>query len=160
MPINCTFSLNGMPTSLLKCYGVGSFPAFSGQKQGINNASLTVVKNIGPIPQGRYYIVGRQSGGRLSELRDGLLRYGYGTNRKEWFALYRADGRIDDWTFIDGVKRGNFRLHPVGPMGLSEGCITLNHLPDFEYLRVQLLKTSMIPVPGSPLKAYGTIQVD
>lgn len=160
MPITCHFSLNGMPSSLLQCYGIGSFPAFSGQKQGVNNASLTAVKNIGPLPQGRYYIVGRQSGGRLSELRDSFLRYGYGTNRKEWFALYRADGKIDDWTFINGVKRGNFRLHPVGPMGLSEGCITLIHISDFEYLRVQLLKTSMIPVPGSSLQAYGTIQVD
>ena len=160
MSVTCTFTLNGMPLSLLRCYGIGNFPAFSGQKQGRNNASLISVKNIGPIPHGSYYIVGRQSGGVLAGLRETFLKYGYGTDRKEWFALYRADGKIDDWTFIDGIKRGNFRLHPIGPMGLSEGCITLNHIPDFEFLRHQLLRTSMIQVPGSGLKAYGTIQVD
>ncbi|EXU76165.1 hypothetical protein BG55_07335 [Erwinia mallotivora] len=160
MSVTCSFSLNGMPMSLLTCYGIGAFPAFSGQKQGRNNESLTTVKNIGPIPQGKYYIVGRQSGGRLGDLRETLLKYGYGTDRREWFALYRADGKIDDWTFINGIKRGNFRLHPIGPMGLSEGCITLNHITDFEYLRSQLLKTSMIKIPGSGMQAYGTIQVD
>lgn len=160
MAITCYFSLNGMPMSLLTCCGIGIFPAFSGQRYGRNNASLTAVKNVGAIPQGYYYIVGRQSGGRLGDLREAVLKYGYSTDRLEWFALYRADGKIDDWTFINGVKRGNFRLHPIGPMGLSEGCITLSYTTDFDYIRNQLLKTSMINVPGSQMKAYGTIQVD
>ena len=64
------------------------------------------------------------------------------------------------YTFIEGVRRGNFRLHPIGPRGLSEGCITLSHITDFDYLRNRLLKTSMINVPGSLLMAYGTIRVD
>jgi hypothetical protein len=48
----------------------------------------------------------------------------YGTDRSEWFALYSAD-TADDWVFVNGVQRGNFRLHPKGPRNLSEGCITL-----------------------------------
>ncbi|MBT0723631.1 Protein of unknown function [Rosenbergiella nectarea] len=160
MAITCFFTNNGMPTSLLTCSGVGRFPAFSGQRQGRNNASLTSVPDIGPIPQGTYYIIGRQSGGRLSSIREAALKYAYGTDRSQWFSLYRRDGKIDDYTFIEGVRRGNFRLHPIGPRGLSEGCITLSHITDFDYLRNRLLKTSMINVPGSLLMAYGTIRVD
>lgn len=160
MSITCYFTNNGMPTSLLTCCGIGTFTAFSGQKQGRNNASLTNVPDIGAIPQGRYYIIGRESGGRFGGIRENILKYMYGTDRREWFALYRADGKIDDYTFINGIKRGNFSLHPIGPRGLSEGCITLSHITDFDYLRRQLLRTSMIQVPSSILQAYGTIEVD
>lgn len=160
MAIMCFFTNNGMPTSLLRCNLVGTFSAFSGQQQGRNNASLTSVPNIGPIPQGTYYIIDRPEGGMRSAIRDFALKYAYGTDRHEWFALYRRDGKMDDYTFIDGVRRGNFRLHPIGPRGLSEGCITLSHIPDFNYLRKRLLETSMISIPGSRLRAYGTIKVD
>lgn len=85
-----------MPTSLLTCSGVGRFPAFSGQRQGRNNASLTSVPDIGPIRLGTYYIIGRQSGGRLSSIREAALKYVYGTDRRQWFSLYRRDGKIDD----------------------------------------------------------------
>jgi hypothetical protein len=37
----------------------------------------------------------------------------------QWFALYRDDGLIDDWTWINGVNRGDFRLHSVGGQGIS-----------------------------------------
>ncbi|KMW71382.1 hypothetical protein TI10_21155 [Photorhabdus luminescens subsp. luminescens] len=160
MPITCTFTLNGMPTSILHCIGVGSFPAFSGQKYGRNNAYMTTVQDIGPLPKGRYFIVGRQSGGRLNAIRMWVLKNFYGTDRETWFALYRDDGKINDETFIEGVKRGNFRLHPIGPRGLSEGCVTLTQQTDFDYIRAALLKTTMIPIPGSSLKAYGTIKVN
>ncbi|WP_421670688.1 tlde1 domain-containing protein [Rahnella sp. EDr1-12] len=66
---------------------------------------------------------------------------------------------MNDETFIEGVKRGSFRLHPIGPKGLSEGCITMTSQSDFDYLRTALLGTSMIGVPGSSLKAHGTIRV-
>lgn len=160
MSIECTFTLNGMPSSILHCKDVGNFPAYSGQKYGRNNETMTGRENIGPIPKGRYYILSRQSGGRMRLLYDLALRYGYGTNRDEWFALYRDDGRIDDYTFEKGIKRGQFRLHPSGPRGLSEGCITLNHIPDFNYLRAKLLSTSMIKIPGNNMSAFGTVRVN
>lgn len=35
------------------------------------------------------------------------------------FALCAADGKIDDETFCNKVKRGSFRLHPTGNLGIS-----------------------------------------
>ncbi|MDR7343857.1 hypothetical protein J2X14_002277 [Pantoea alhagi] len=160
MAIECIFTLNGMPLSILECKDVGKFPAFSGQQYGRNNPTMTGRENIGPIPKGRYYILNRQSGGRMGFLYDMALRYGYGTDRNEWFALYRDDGQIDDFTFEDGIRRGRFRLHPVGPRGLSEGCITVNHIPDFHYLRASLLQTTTFSIPGTSMKAFGTVQVN
>lgn len=84
------------------------------------------------------------------------LRY----DRSQWFALYRADGKIDDETFINGVRRGAFGLHPIGPQRRSEGCITLASPPGFQklgsYLRGQ---GATLAVPGTTLKAYGTVEV-
>ena len=71
----------------------------------------------------------------------------------------RDDGAIDDYTWINGVRRGNFRLHPKGPAGLSKGCITLLHPTDFQALRRALLNTNTILARGTNLRAYGTIRV-
>ncbi|WP_082716174.1 MULTISPECIES: tlde1 domain-containing protein [Burkholderia] len=56
---------------------------------------------------------------------DFAREYGYGTNRSQWFALYRDDGKVDDETIINAVRRSAFRLHPIGPHGRSDGSITL-----------------------------------
>lgn len=81
-----------------------------------------------------------------------------GSDRSIWFALYRDDGKIDDWTFIDLVERGHFRLHPAGYMGVSEGCITLPSPSHFAILREALLRTPAMQVTAT-LTAYGTVQV-
>ncbi|PKE27656.1 hypothetical protein CWS43_25680 [Rahnella sp. AA] len=159
MPLTCSFVLNGMETSILSCAGVGNFPAFSGRFAGRNNPTLTNVAMSGALPVGRYYIVSRESGGRLGAVRMAALKYIYGAAREDWFSLYRDDGKINDETFIEGVKRGNFRLHPIGPLGLSEGCITMTSLAEFDYLRAALMATSMITIPGSSLKAHGIMKV-
>lgn len=157
--INARFTLNGLPSSILSVAGVGNFPAFSGKKFGRNNVTMASREKIGPIPPGRYFIVGRESGGRLGAIRHFYLNNIYGTDRDSWFALYKEDLQIDDTVFIEGLKRGEFRLHPIGPAGLSEGCITLCQPSDFEYLRNALLNTTMIQVPCSSFRAYGTITV-
>ncbi|WP_350316774.1 DUF2778 domain-containing protein [Lelliottia wanjuensis] len=153
------FALNGLPTSILTVAGVGNFPAFSGQLFGRNNVTMAGRKEIGPIPPGRYFILSRQSGGRLGAITDFGLKNFYGTDRSIWFALYKEDWQIDDAVFVEGVKRSSFRLHPIGPRGLSEGCITLCSLSDFDYLREALLNTTMMPVPCTSFKAHGTITV-
>ena len=85
------------------------------------------------------------------------IRSGAEFGRDEWFALYKDDWGIDDYTWVEGVKRGNFRLHPGT---LSEGCITLPHDSDFAMLRNALLRTQQIDVPCiRKLKAYGSIEV-
>lgn len=81
-----------------------------------------------------------------------------GSDRSIWFALYREDGKIDDWTFIDKVERGHFRLHPAWYKGVSEGCITLPSPSHFAVLREALLRTPTMHVT-SMLTAYGTVQV-
>lgn len=153
------FALNGLPSSILSVSGVGNFPAFSGQKYGRNNVTMASRKKIGPVPPGRYFILGRESGGRLGAIGNFYLDNIYGTDRDTWFALYKEDLQIDDTVYIEGVKRGQFRLHPIGPAGLSEGCITLCHQSDFDYLRQALLHTTMMQVPCSSFKAYGMVTV-
>lgn len=76
----------------------------------------------------------------------------------EWFALYRDDGKIDDHTWVNGVERGDFRLHPPGPLGISLGCITLQHRTDFIAIRQALMSTPQIRLPNG-LMSYGTIEV-
>lgn len=122
-----------------------------------------MIPGKGPIPAGKYWIVDRPPGGLRSQINAGISdiynHYASGATFKhsEWFALYRDDLRIDDYTWIEGVKRGNFRLHPGV---LSEGCITLPHNSDFAALRNALLRTQKINVPCmKKLQAYGSIEV-
>jgi hypothetical protein len=79
--------------------------------------------------------------------------------KKDWFSLYRADDVIDDVTRIDGVERGQFRLHPKGLAGRSEGCITLESKNDFEKIRQRLLNNEKRLIPGTNIQYYGTIEV-
>ena len=149
--IDCTFELNNEPMSKFKCYGF-AFPAFSGSKNYVNKRSAACVAGVGPIPPRTYYIVDRESGGRLAALRD--LWHG----RTDWFALYADDGIIDDVTFCDKVARGEFRLHSKGMLGISKGCIAINEKIDFYRLRDIFKSTNKIEVEGSVgLFAYGKV---
>src|ERR1700688_3097052 len=125
MPIQCTFRLNNKPMSVLHCDGVGDFDAFSGIDGVKNNPDAVSIPDVGPLPRGRYYIVDRGSGGLFTHIIDFFADFINQTERRKWFALYRDDGNVDDWTFIDDVARGLFRLHPHGTSNVSKGCITL-----------------------------------
>ncbi|CAJ9739173.1 Protein of uncharacterised function (DUF2778) [Burkholderia pseudomallei] len=84
---------------------------------------------------------------------------GYGTSdHTKWFMLWNRD--TGDSTYVGKVKRGAFRLHPIGPMGLSEGCITVTNTARFERFAAFLRqKGADLTVPGTNLKAYGTVEV-
>jgi len=159
MPVSCTFQLNNKTTSFLQCPGVGNLLTFSGTGPGRDNPAETAVANVGPLPAGRYYIVDRQSGGRLGTIRNFWYTHGFGTtDRSQWFMLWRE--KTGDVTMINGIRRGAFRLHPMGPLGLSEGCITVVNPYQFRRLADYLRKRgATINVPGTGLKAYGTVQV-
>ncbi|MFP3557195.1 DUF2778 domain-containing protein [Paraburkholderia sp. SIMBA_049] len=159
MTIRCTFTLNNRDTSTLVCEGFGTLEAFSGQKQGRDSPDEIATPKIGPIPPGTYYLVDRQSGGLMGWAYEAAGRYfGLTTDRHTWFALWNP--KTGDTTMVHGVTRGNFRLHPVGPAGLSEGCITLVNPGEFEYLQRFIRRSSpVLSVPGSELKAYGTVEV-
>ena len=124
-----------------------------------DNPNATAVQKEGPLPTGTYFIVDRQSGGRLAWFSDLWRDMRAGTKRSEWFALYRNDGTIDDWTFIHGVRRGNFRLHPSGWWGVSEGCITLPSVGQFHKLRQFLKAQPTANIPGTLIDYYGTVTV-
>ncbi|APA86322.1 DUF2778 domain-containing protein [Paraburkholderia sprentiae WSM5005] len=81
------------------------------------------------------------------------------SHRAEWFALYHIDQRIDDWMFVDGVRRGRFRLHPVGRSGESDGCITLSSREQFKALRSYLKAQPPAFIPGTTTRYYGTLNV-
>lgn len=81
------------------------------------------------------------------------------SNRSTWFALYKADGKVDDWAFVNGVKRGNFRLHPNGRWGISDGCITLTSQAQFDRLSAYLLSQPVTVIPGTDIRYHGTVDV-
>jgi Protein of unknown function (DUF2778) len=149
--IDCKFELN-KPISTFGC-GATSFPAFSGLGEHANRRASACILNAGPIPPGNYYIFDRQSGGLIGPLRDLF------TDHSNWFALHAIDGKIDDETYCNKVKRGAFRLHPKGDWGISEGCITIESSTDYQRLRAILKNTSQATVPGSTLMAYGKVVV-
>ena len=150
--VNCTFILNGMPFTTFT-YDGRRCTAFSGNGPHRNNPGSENVPNNGPIPTGRYYIVDRQSGGTLGPLLDWIA------DRDIWFALWREDGALDDQTFVDGVRRGEFRLHPKGPRGISLGCITLEYRSEFDLMRAYLLAQPVSHIPSTRTRTYGTVDV-
>ena len=143
--IDCRFELNNKPMSIFWC-GATRFPAFSGLGNHVNSRTSACNANAGPIPPGQYYIFDRQVGG----LRGPFDRL-FG-ERRDWFALYAVDGKIDDETYCDRVRRGEFRLHPKGDLGISLGCITIDRLTDFQFLRTILTSAKPSAVLGSTFK--------
>jgi hypothetical protein len=128
-----------------------SFPAFSGDGELRNRRTHMCVPNQGPIPVGSYYVLDRQSGGRLGPIKQLF--------KGDWFALYAKDRVIDDERYCAGLLRGQFRIHANGPLGLSQGCITLERASDFALLHAVLKQTTMEAIPGTELMSYGSVRV-
>ncbi|WP_312629604.1 tlde1 domain-containing protein [Scandinavium sp.] len=78
----------------------GGCGKYSGKKSG-----------DGPLPEGRYWIVSRGSGGKISKaiawVKDTYNQHASGAEfrRDEWFALYPNDWNIDDTLWVEGVRR-------------------------------------------------------
>jgi hypothetical protein len=163
MALHGKFVINDADYSPLSFPGVGTFLAFSGNGAYRNRGACGMIPRQGPVPAGKYWIVDRPEGGLRSQLKAGISdiynHYSSGATfrHSEWFAIWRDDGSIDDYTWIENVKRGNFRLHPGV---LSEGCITLPYDSDYARLRNALLRTQKIEIPCmKKLMSYGTIEV-
>lgn len=148
----CSFTLNRQPMSRFQIAAL-SVPAYSGRGRNINQRSAACIPGLGPIPPGEYYIFDRQSGGRLEWFKNLI------NDQRDWFALYAIDGKIDDETYCDRVNRGQFRLHPKGPRGISEGCITVDALGEFQLISTILRSIRPATVSGTQLKAYGKVVV-
>jgi hypothetical protein len=67
-----TFELNDQPLSALK-HGAIAFPAFSGLGSNVNRRISACLAGKGPIPPGEYYLLDRQTGGRLGSLYNALV---------------------------------------------------------------------------------------
>ena len=157
MTLHGRFVINDAHDSPLSFAGAGTFLAFSGDGIYRNRGACDMKPTAGPVPAGKYWIVNRPEGGLRSHVNAGVRdRYNQVMNSAT-FRHRRDDWGIDDDTWNEGVKRGNFRLHPGA---LSKGGITLLHASDFAMLHNALLKTPQVDVPCmSKLKAYGTIEV-
>lgn len=70
-----------------------------------------------------------------------------------------AAERWEDTTLVNGVMRGRFRLHPIGPRHLSEGCITVMDVREFDKLRDYLLSSPLAYLPGTMVRYFGTVTV-
>ncbi|WDD95139.1 DUF2778 domain-containing protein [Burkholderia sp. FERM BP-3421] len=150
--VECSFKLNGENMSSLK-RGSLSFPAFSGMDRHRNQRRSARIPHLGPIPPGTYYVLDRQSGGMLGQLKELF------NDKRDRFALYAIDGKIDDEVFCNRVRRGQFRLHPKGNLGISEGCITLERSIDFYRVRRILKGQRTTVIPGTQLQMYGRVTV-
>ena len=112
--------------------------------------------DVGSVPIGEYAIVDRSCGGRISCAIDFVSALS-SNSRYWWFALYALDGRIDDETFLRGVRRDEFRLHPGSN---SKGCVTLPKTADFHALRNMLLPNKGIyHINSTQIECYGVLNV-
>ncbi|KGF30090.1 MULTISPECIES: DUF2778 domain-containing protein [Oligella] len=165
MLIQGTFELNDQEFSELRLNGV-NVKAFSGMGRYRNKKLFQCIKNLGPIPLGKYYIVDRScfnsttckikttlANHRIIRQLTGLSNY------SEWFALYAEDNFIDDSVQCDSMIRGAFRLHPKGERGISEGCITIDSYNDFQKVRNLIKATKKRQIQGTSIMTYGTITV-
>lgn len=146
------FDLNGKPMSEFRC-GSYRFPAFSGLGDYVNKRMTVCKEGVGAIPPGAYFVIDRQSGGMLGPLRDAI------NGRRDWFSLLADEGRLDDVTICDSVIRGQFRLHPKGPIGISQGCIVIDDVERFQLLRALLKTSAQQKIPGTSIMAYGRVIV-
>lgn len=116
------------------------------------------IAHFGPIPVGSYYIFDRQSGGTLGSVRDLFAKLN-GSDKSEWFALYAVDKKIDDEILCEQIIRGNFRIHPKGLQGISNGCVTIEHTIDWYQVRSIIKASQTVSVEGTSLKDYGRLTV-
>lgn len=80
--------------------------------------------------------------------------------KKDWLSLYAVDNQVDDFTtYCKEAKRGNFRLHPKGFSGISNGCIVIEKLREFQHLRVLLKSTKPVAIARTNLLGYGKVVV-
>ena len=132
---------------------------FSGNGRYTNDPNSTAEPNSGPIPPGKYYVIERQSGGRLGKIKELFYEWWTGNDRTKWLALIAIDDKIDNSITVNGVIRSNFRMHPGST---SLGCITFMDFSVFEMVRQFILDTESAKVQnamGGEYIYYGILEV-
>jgi len=151
--ITCTFKLNSQPMSEFVVGGL-KYPAYSGHGEYVNKPNRVCTEK-GAIPPGEYFILDRESGGRLGWFWD------FFNGKNQWFSLYANDGHIDDKTFCDKQERNAFRLHPKGALGVSYGCIVIDNPLCFNKIAQMLRRGTPIEIMGAngPLTVWARVVV-
>jgi RHS repeat-associated protein len=137
---------NGMLISDCDC-PTQRVPAFSGIDPFTNDPTSSNIPSAGAIPPGQYYIVEP-----YIYTADPRSRYFLYT----FFKLYRVDDVIDDETFINGVRRGEFRFHPGR---ISLGCVTVGDLRAWAQIQHRVLNTNPSIIPGTSIPYLGVVTV-
>ncbi|AFN35236.1 DUF2778 domain-containing protein [Taylorella equigenitalis] len=154
----CRFEINSSKKSAkLICPGIGTFEAFTGKEPYTNRLECAHI-TYAPIPPGSYWIVDRP----LGHYKETLKYFGINpkpTLKDDWFALFRVDNKIDDFTTYNSNERSLFRLHPKVGRGASLGCITLTYKSEFDFLRAKLLNQEPMNIPNTSIRTYGIILV-
>lgn len=154
----CRFEINNSKKSAkLICPGIGTFDAFTGMDPYTNRFECAHI-TYAPIPPGSYWIVDRPVG-LIKKLKKGVGIKLKPTLKDDWFALFRVDNKIDDFTTYNSNERSLFRLHPKVGSGVSLGCITLTNKSQFDFLRAKLLNQEPMNIPSSSIRTYGIILV-
>lgn len=146
--------------ALLHCYGVGSFAVFSGKKPFVNASECSDIP-LAALPPGQYWIVDRPTGSLGNKIRQKGLDLWWGTDHDSWFGLFSFQTMTDS-LYVNGIQRGQFRLHPLRPDGSGEswGCITFFKGSDFEIVSKAIRRQKKFRVPGHhELMAYGRVDV-
>lgn len=97
--------------------------------------------------------------GLIKKLKKGVGIKLKPTLKDDWFALFRVDNKIDDFTTYNSNERSLFRLHPKVGSGVSLGCITLTNKSQFDFLRAKLLNQEPMNIPSTSIRTYGIILV-
>jgi len=100
MALQGKFVVNEAKFSPLTISGLGTFLAFSGNKQFRNKGGCVGMPDNGPLPPSKYWIVERQKGGLRTWLQNKAKEIptwftSTPTHYDKWFARYRDDGRIE-----------------------------------------------------------------
>lgn len=152
--LRCSFKLNDEPMSILTV-GPKAVAAFSGNGSNTNRRTATCLVGKGPLPVGDYYIFDRRIVGIRAHLRDAVL-----ADQRDWFSLHAIDDNIDDdQVLCDHIRRSNFRLHPKGRLGRSDGCVTVDNRAAYQHVSHLLRSRERVAVKGSSFKAYGILSV-
>ena len=149
-------------TLYLDCYGIGTFDVLSGLEAYLRHPEGAERDNI-VIPPGTYWVTGQPVDTLYHRVRAQATTTSprHRHHHADSFTLL-SDSTPDAPLRVNGVSRGDFRLHPLNSDGTGESrsCITLRNDSDFQHLQRLLLKKGTFPVPGGKgLMAYARIDV-
>ena len=146
----------------LRCPGAGTFDVLSGIGRYINKPDCSDIEKAA-IPPGTYWIVDRPKGTFANQVRSEVIDIAnlYRSRHTEWFGLYSSQ-TMSDHLYVNGVRRGSFRLHPLNSDGPENPGDVLRfiEMQIFRFSGMRYCEQKKVGVPGGRgLMAYGFVEV-